>query len=289
MAVAETLLARWWSGNPTRVRPVWLYATFIASVLATLVNPYGWHIYRVAYDLATRPGILNKISELKAMPFRDVPNFCVLFLTMAAAGALARNRRFLPFETALLAFAAFVSFRSLRDVWVMATTASAILSYTITGTETERRRLPAVAAPLVAAGTCLVLFLGLRIMHVNNSQLHILLAEHMPVRALEVVKERGYGGPLYNNFDWGGYLIWGLRLPVTIDGRVSPYENRIIDRSVATWQGEPDWASDPALLSAAMVIGPVKAPLVQLLRMDPRFQLVFEDKVAAVFVVRRSE
>jgi hypothetical protein len=31
----------------------------------------------------------------------------------------------------------------------------------------------------------------------------------------------------------------------------------------------------------------VRAPLTQLLRLDPKFQLAYEDKVAAVFVARR--
>jgi hypothetical protein len=92
---------------------------------------------------------------------------------------------------------------------------------------------------------------------------------------------------LYNDFDWGGYLIWALRMPVSIDGRAAFYGDKAIDRSVATWNAEPDWASDPALISAGVVLEPVKAPLVQVLRMDPRFKLVFEDKVAAVFVARR--
>jgi hypothetical protein len=35
------------------------------------------------------------------------------------------------------------------------------------------------------------------------------------------------------------------------------------------------------------VLGPVKSGLVQVLRMDLRFQLVYEDKVAAVFVARK--
>jgi len=34
------------------------------------------------------------------------------------------------------------------------------------------------------------------------------------------------------------------------------------------------------------VIGPLGAPLTQLLRLDPSFELAYEDKLAAVFVAR---
>jgi hypothetical protein len=57
-----------------------------------------------------------------------------------------------------------------------------------------------------------------------------------------------------------------------------------MDRSVATWSGQTDWASDPDLISARLVIGPVHIPLTQLLRRDSRYQLVYEDKIAAVFI-----
>jgi hypothetical protein len=56
---------------------------------------------------------------------------------------------------------------------------------------------------------------------------------------------------------------------------------------MATWDGAPDWAADPDLRKAGLVIGPVTAPLTQLLRLDPRFELAYEDKLAAVFVARR--
>jgi hypothetical protein len=76
-------------------------------------------------------------------------------------------------------------------------------------------------------------------------------------------------------------------MPVSIDGRGAFYGDQAIDRSVATWGAAPDWASDPELASAGVVLGPVKSPLIQVLRMDPKFRLVFEDKVAAVFVAQK--
>jgi hypothetical protein len=76
-------------------------------------------------------------------------------------------------------------------------------------------------------------------------------------------------------------------MPVSIDGRAAFYGDQRLDRSMATWNAEPDWASDAQLTQAGLVIGPVKAPLNQVLRLDPRFQLVFEDKVAVVFVRRK--
>jgi len=291
LAWAETAVARWGLGAETRVRPAWMGAALLASVLATLANPYGWRVYSVVFDyssrLATQGGALNRISELQAMPFRDLSDFLVLLLALASAAALAWRRRFSLFETGLLALAAVLSFRSQRDVWAMAVAGAAILASTVAGSEKAAMRLPKLAAALAVLAAGLAVLAGFRAMHVNNARLESELAKSLPVRAVEAVQAKGYAGPLYNDYNWGGYLMWALRMPVSIDGRAAFYGDPRIDRSLATWNAEPDWASDPALLSAGVVIGPVKAPLTQVLRMDPRFQLVYEDKDAAVFAAHK--
>ena len=55
-----------------------------------------------------------------------------------------------------------------------------------------------------------------------------------------------------------------------------------------TWSGGDGWVSDPELTSAHLVIGSVKSALTSLLRFDPRFELVYNDKIAAVFVARSA-
>jgi hypothetical protein len=287
LAWAETLAAHWGLGTETRARPAWMGAALLASVLATLANPYGWRVYGVAYGLATQGGALDKVTELQALPFRDLPDFLILLLAMGSAAALAWRRRFALFETALLAFAAVVAFRSQRDVWVMATVGAVILASTIAGSEKAAIQLPKYATAIAALVAAVAMLAGFRAMHCNNAQLETQVAKDLPVRAVEAIQAKDYAGPLYNTFDWGGYLIWALRMPVSIDGRQNLYGDQRIDRSVATWSAEPDWASDAQLMKAGVVIGPVKAPLNQVLRMDPQFQLVYEDKLAAVFVARK--
>jgi hypothetical protein len=99
------------------------------------------------------------------------------------------------------------------------------------------------------------------------------------------VKQNHFPGPLYNNFDWGGYLIWSLpELPVSIDGRGNVHGDLRIIRSIRTWAGYPGWDLDPELANACLVIAELGRPLTSHLRHDARFKLVYEDDTAAVFV-----
>jgi len=286
-AVIDAFLGPHWTRTRSLIRPAWVYGIFIACVLATFANPYGCHIYKVAYDLASQPGVFYKLAELQAMSFRDLADYGVLFFAVAAGAVVFKTHRFLLFDLILLAFALTTSFRSKRDLWVLVIAASAILAAALPRRDKAHFQTKAYVAPLAAIATGLVLFIGVIWFHVNNAQLETDRADNVPVRAVEAVKQMGYSGPLFNHYDWGGYLMWSLREPVTIDGRAALYGDERFFRNIGTWGAAPDWNSDPALTSARLVIGPARAPLTQVLRLDPRFQLVFEDKLAAVFIRRK--
>jgi hypothetical protein len=78
-------------------------------------------------------------------------------------------------------------------------------------------------------------------------------------------------------------------LPVSIDGRTNVHDVDRVTHSLAVWYGRHDWASDPELSSARLVIAQKDFALTQLLRLDPRFDLVYEDQVAAVFIAKTKE
>jgi hypothetical protein len=291
LAFAESILARWWSAVETRIKPTWMGAALLVSILATLANPYGWRIYGVVFNygsrLAATGSALNRVSELQAIPFRDISDFLILALALTAAAALAWQRRFVVFETGLLIFAVLVSFRSQRDIWVTAVVSAVILASRIVVASRIQIRVPkfAVALSVVAAG--LAIFAGFRVMKVNNALLQTQIEKSLPANAVKAIKAGHYTGLVYDDYNWGGYLIWALQQPVVIDGRASFYGDERIDRSINTWEGHKDWASDPDLKAASIVIGPANEALTQLLRTDSHYQLVYEDKMAAVFAARK--
>lgn len=287
LAAAESIAARRWKGVPTRAAILPLLAVLVASIFATLANPYGWRIYAVAHELATQSGALNKISELQAIPFRDFVNYLALLLVLGSAATLGWLRRIVSFEGALLAFAAVVSFRSQRDEWLLAVVAAAILAELLPKVDD-----PTVATPKyvpIAAGTlaAIALTVALQSPRLSNAHLRDRVAESQPVNAVDFIRQHGYRGPLFNDFNWGGYLILNLRMPVSLDGRQNVYGDERIDRNVATWAAGPEWRQAPELASANLIIGPAASPLTQILRRDQRYDLVYQDKVAAVFVPRK--
>lgn len=284
----ESLAAKWQKHEGSCVPLLPAGCALAAGALATLANPFGWGIYSIIFNLVTQGGGLKQVSEMQAIPFRDLTDYCLLALALAAAGARAWSRRVRLFEGGLLLFAIFMAFREQRDAWLLAVVAAAVLAASVPA----RRKLAAVELPglatvFAAAGAICILLVAPRAMKLNQAVLENQVANNLPVHAVEAIRDKGYSRPLFNDFNWGGYLIWALREPVTIDGRTNLYGNDRMDRSIATWNAHKDWANDPELKSAGVVIGPAQSALVQVLRLDPHFQLVYEDKLAAVFLHHR--
>lgn len=278
---ASTAGARgWWK----------LVALTFACLLATLLNPFHVRLYGVVLEYATQPGPFRFVNELKAPEFREPSDWCMLTLAGAAAFALGRRKRLSSFEVLLLAATGFFAFRARRDLWFVVLAALAILA--------TARRAPVAGdqrfvltwkqRALVAGVTAVLALLVAWGRHLSATNLEAKVAGVFPVRAAAVVKERGYPGPLYNDFNWGGYFIWALpHLPVAIDGRTNLHGDERLVRFGGTWAGAPEFYDDLDLAAAGVVIADVQSPLASLLRRDGRFVLVHEDPVAIVFVAHR--
>ncbi len=268
--------------------PVFMVLITTGCIIATLANPYHVRIYSVLLDILRQGGLYDLLSELKAMEFRTAPDFFVLFLTLGAGFMLGRRQALKPFWILLFLTSAILSFRSRRDVWFVATIAVVLIP-------TATSAIPSAGAYILSRGQRLLisatvgvlLILTARANHVSKSELQLAVATTFPVNAAKVVEERGYPGPLYNHYDWGGYLMWRLpSLPVSIDGRNQVHDVNRLRHYAEVWNGMPNWASDPELSSARIVVAEKVLPLTQLLRLDSRFELVYEDQIATVFIAR---
>lgn len=252
--------------------------------LATGVNPYGLHLHAVVVEYATQPGPFRWVNELKALEFRDLCDWVMLGLTLAAVYVLGR-RKPTSFEILLLAGAVVLAFRARRDLWFVVLADLVILASaasTVTVRETVRLSL----AGRVGFVAALLLLAGVKAWadDLSRAGLQRRIDRQFPVGAAAFVAREGYAGPLYNDFNWGGYLIWALpHLPVSMDGRTNLHGDARIEAAGRVWAGLAGWDKDPELLAAGVVIAPRDCGLTSLLRLDPRFVLAYEDEVACVF------
>jgi hypothetical protein len=105
-----------------------------------------------------------------------------------------------------------------------------------------------------------------------------------PIRATGFIADAHLSGPMYNSFNWGGFLIFNLRdQPVSMDPRVNAYGEELSARSINTVNAIR-WQEDPDLARANFVLLERSAPLASALESDPRYRAVYKDHLAVVFV-----
>ena len=93
----------------------------------------------------------NYINEFLSLSFRNPADWAVLILALLATFALGWRRVFSSFDLALLAVAAYLSFHSRRDGWVMVLAGLTILARRRDGAEaTVRPPARLTASPLEA-------------------------------------------------------------------------------------------------------------------------------------------
>ncbi len=263
-----------------------LPATLVA-VAATLLNPYHARLYLTARDLLEHAkGLGDLITELQALHFRDWQDWLMLASVFAGAAAVGWRRRVDPLLVSLGLLSVALCFRSSRDLsfgLMMGLCLVASLPRAAVQPWTWTRR---EGLALAAAAAGMLLALGVLVPEERYRQG---VAKVFPVEAAAAYESFGGPGKVFTSFDWGGYLLW--RLPeavVPTDGRTLARGEARILRCQATLVGRPGWRDDPDLAAADAVIIPVESPLAQLLRLEGRFEPVYEDALAVLFVARRS-
>jgi hypothetical protein len=262
----------------------------LTCMIATLANPYHYKVYLPVFDFAGQRGFYDLISELQSPQFRTLAEWLALGLAVGAAYVLGKRRKIDVFFGLVLLMAITISFRSKRDIWLVVVAAAGVMTASYSELAIITRFVLRKAHIVgLATGIAVVVVSTMRATDMSEQSLKRKAAEALPVEAAAVVESRGYGGPLYNHFDWGGYLIWRLpALPVAMDGRTNIYGVEKMTQSLKVWTGQAGWNSDAELACAGVVIAQIDQPLTSLLRLDPRFDLVYEDKIAAVFVARNQ-
>lgn len=260
-----------------------LLLVFGGCVLATCVGPYTFHVYEVIFGYSSSKVIYSGISELQALSFGGVSHFLELLLAAGAFFALGWQKKIDPFKVALLVVASVFAFRATRDAWFLCITAAAVIGdFQASGEARQPKlRIPELAG--VALAAALLLFLIARNTSFNMRGLDRAISAQFPVDAVNYLRRYPAGGPLYNSFDWGGFLIFYMpEYPVAIDGRTDLYGDSMDALFLATEGADPSYTSDPYLNEAGVVILKNDVPLAKLLPTDRRFRVIYRDDVATV-------
>jgi hypothetical protein len=264
-----------------------LAVIFGGCVLATVIGPNTYHLYGVITAYSQARVAYSAIIELQPLSFRVYTNYVELLLAGSAFYAIGSQRRMDLFKLALLAACSIVAFRTMRDSWFLCVPAAACLADALRKDSEFDAELNGLQVAGVLVAAVFGLLLVARDAEFTNRGLDRAVTGNFPVYAVNYLRRNPQPGPLYNTFDWGGFLMWYMpQSPVSIDGRNDLYGDEFDARYFLTQNGDLTYKTDPTLGESRVILLRKTDGLVYSLSLDPNFQQIYQDDIATVFIRR---
>ncbi len=264
------------------------------SLAAVSINPHGPAM--LLYPLRTVSiGVLRQyIEEWQSPDFHrpEVQPFLWLLLLVTACLVLSPRRPRAGELLAVLGFAALALMAG-RNIALFALAAAPVLARygwlalqpvaarVGRGREVEPRlaaRLNLALAGL--AGLAVLLKVAQPLSPAFNERA---LAERFPAGAVAYLREARPPGPLFNSYNWGGYVLWSLHPEYLsfVDGRTDLFDDEILEGYVEAWRGGDGWQEVFDQWGIRLVLLEAEAPLVLRLRASG-WRTLYRDDMAVV-------
>jgi len=110
--------------------------------------------------------------------------------------------------------------------------------------------------------------------------------DSLPYQAVEFIKSNQPAGPMFNSYNWGGYLIFKLwpKYPVYIDGRTDLYDDTFIRRYIDVMVANDGWQQTLTEDGINLVVVEQNSTLAKFLRLDSEWAESYRDEMTAIFV-----
>jgi len=214
------------------------------SVAASLLTPYSFHLFHDALSDVYSTVSFQYVSEMRPMGFRRPQDYLLLLLVMWAFFGLGRKRSRDLLKLSLMTAGTLIAFRIARDGWCAVLPATAVLADVLNvegpepGTPNSFGAWKWGKTLLVSSLVLLVLLLSGTRVPADRKTLLEKVAMTFPVKACDFIREKRLPSPLFNSYEWGGFLIWYLpEYPVAMDDRLGLYGEQITKQYFDTIQG----------------------------------------------------
>jgi hypothetical protein len=197
----------------------------IASIAALFVNPYGWKLVAYPFNLAFHQKLnVENVEEWKPTDVHTVRGEILLvLLAIAILWQIYKQREWELHDLAFVGAGLYSALSHSRFLYMFAITAAPAFAMRFPPVRRGEnyRPKPLLNLLTMAVLTIMAVKQTLLVKDVDSQKAMPLF----PVDALPTLQAMHLQGKVFNDFLWGGYMIWNLRdVPDFIDSRVDIFE-----------------------------------------------------------------
>jgi hypothetical protein len=280
-----------------RIKAKSLLLVLVATVGICAINPYGFEILWFPIRVTSDRFVMDRVREFMSPNFHEVLPF--KYMLLATIGMLALSRSPLNLiEAALITLVLYMALYSARHVSLFAIVAAPLLLRTgesIIGRlpepffqfyRTRNRNLTAIEAnlngylwPTIGALIVFALVFTGALKYQFNDKI-------FPVTAVEFLKKEIITGNMFNNDEFGDYIIFAAwpNYLVFMDGRSDMYGEKLGTAYLKVANVQPGWKDIFSKFDISWIIFDTHSALTAVLREQPDWQPIYSDQVATIFV-----
>jgi len=281
---------RW---TPRQIRH--LAITFIATVAALFVNPFGWRLVWYPFDMASKqsPAIMQ-IAEWVSVDFHEMRGKMTIILIVGLmAAALFRNRRWNLGELLVVFFALYCGLTYIRFLVFLGIVVAPVAAKALDFFPLYR---PQDETPKINIAVILVI-IGLMVHYwPREATVKASVEQTYPSNVISYMKSNPLKGNVLNFFLWGGYLGWHDRnFKTFIDSRVDIFQYEgVFDDYIALMGADMAQHKPDAILNKYnikyVLFPPTESKnplhtgggLVYVLQQDPHWKTIYKDTVCVL-------
>jgi hypothetical protein len=141
--------------------------------------------------------------------------------------------------------------------------------------------------PVVNAVLIVLIILAIGRAAPTRKELARRVASNFPVEAVDYLRQHSVPGPMYNDYGFGGYVLWALgpEHKVFIDGRGDFYEQAgVFSDYISVQDVHPNALPILQTYHVNSCFIQLKSPLATLLRARPDWKEIYKDPLSSIFV-----
>jgi hypothetical protein len=275
----------------------------LLDLLIVPINPNGLRMFVYPIETLRSAAMQKYIAEWASPNFHRAEYWPFLLLVLATFAAISWSRVPLrPRDLLLLLVGLYASLGSIRLMPLFVLIATPLISQELGNwPRSESQKLPSwpILASCASFNAVILLamaaFVGVHTARVVWQEPQAEM-QAFPAGAVSFLQAHPADGPIFNDYDWGGYLIWKLypSTRVFIDGRADLYatsgaseqdDRSLLDQFAKTYQFRGSWKQSLDRWNIKTVLVPTNSALAVGLRSAPDWTVIYEDSQAIILVL----
>lgn len=283
----------------------------LVAVLAAGINPNGVATWSIPFKTVGIGALQDSIAEWSSPDFHHLaqqPFFWMLVATLGAAGLSIR--RLDGSDLVCVVGFAYLAILARRNFGPFALVAAPVLARHLSNVLAEQHALHAekwlvfdpgmrmnskvqpggharLILNLLLVTILALVAIGKMILVSSPAYVAREISRLYPSGAVAWIAQAQPDGNLFNEYNWGGYLVWTLPdYPVFVDGRTDLFDQPLLEAYQLTNAGVPGWQDRLDQFGINLALVENGSGLARQLALSPAWENTYTDELAKVYIRR---